>query len=49
MNDETLQKCIEEIVALFTSDTIEFFDRVLSDDPQDPQFSPNIAYSRLKK
>lgn len=43
LHDDSLQKCVDEIVLRFKCDTLIFIDCVLTDDPKDPQFSPKTA------
>ena len=47
--EKDLTTCIEEIAETFLFDSIVLLDRVLEDDPHDPQYSANTACSRLEK
>ena len=46
-NKDVADKCLERIVKLFLYDTITLVDLVLTDDPDDPQYSANAAWDRL--
>ncbi len=46
--DRELCDCIEKMEKLFLYDTITLLDCVLTDDPDDPEYSANMAYSRLE-
>lgn len=47
-NKNELKLCIENIEKWFDSDTIILLDCVLTDDPDDPEYSANTAYYRLE-
>ena len=40
--------CVADMARLFTYDSIELLDCVLTDDEADPQFSPSMALRRLE-
>ena len=48
-NKFELNRCMEAIEEWFCYDTIILLDCVLTDDPMDPEYSANTAYSRLKE
>lgn len=43
-NNPELHECIERIVKRYWSETIIFLDNVLTDDPDDPEYSANTVY-----
>ncbi|MCQ2445758.1 MAG: hypothetical protein MJ141_02575 [Clostridia bacterium] len=49
MSTYELNPCIERIEGWFESETIILLDRVLTDDPHDPEYSANTAYANLEE
>ena len=53
MDDKIINRelcnCIEEIVGWYTSDVFILLDNVLTDDMEEPEFSANTVYLRLKQ
>lgn len=49
MINQQLWDCIERIERLYCDDTITLLDYVLTDDPDDPQYSANTAYHCLEE
>lgn len=49
MSTQTFLQCVDEIVNLFFSDTLKYFDAVLYEDAEDPELSANTVRKRLEK
>lgn len=49
MGTQTVLQCVDEIVNLFFSDTLKYFDAVLYEDAEDPELSANTVRKRLEK
>lgn len=49
MGTQTFLQCVDEIVNLFFSDTLKYFDAVLYEDAENPELSANTVRKRLEK
>ena len=48
MDTQAFLQCVDEIVNLFFSDTLKYFDAVLCEDTENPELSANTVRKRLE-